>query len=285
MGRDAIRRRHDGTASLRTVVRSATILRDGAQARDRPLRRPRRLDGARRERRPRGRPPPPDAVLRPGHALHRSTHGGTVEKFAGDAVMAAFGVPLAHEDDPERAVRARSRSSRASASSASRCGSGSSRARSSPTRPSRPSPPAWRSTSRPACSRPPQPGEILLGPTASGSSRGRRRLEPLEPQELRGFPDRVEAWRVVSAADESAAGSSSRRRSSGARRSSSCSTTPLRASSGTTARTSSPSSASRASASRGSRASSSTASSARPSSPAAACPTARASRTGRSPRW
>ena len=34
------------------------------------------------------------------------THGGTVEKFAGDAVMAAFGVPVAHEDDAERAMRA-----------------------------------------------------------------------------------------------------------------------------------------------------------------------------------
>ena len=32
--------------------------------------------------------------------------GGTVEKFSGDAVMAAFGIPQAHEDDPERAVRA-----------------------------------------------------------------------------------------------------------------------------------------------------------------------------------
>ena len=32
--------------------------------------------------------------------------GGTVEKFIGDAVMSLFGAPTAHEDDPERAVRA-----------------------------------------------------------------------------------------------------------------------------------------------------------------------------------
>jgi class 3 adenylate cyclase/tetratricopeptide (TPR) repeat protein len=32
-------------------------------------------------------------------------YGGTVEKFIGDAVVAVFGAPVAHEDDPERAVR------------------------------------------------------------------------------------------------------------------------------------------------------------------------------------
>ncbi|HVF08081.1 MAG TPA: adenylate/guanylate cyclase domain-containing protein, partial [Actinomycetota bacterium] len=33
-------------------------------------------------------------------------HGGTVEKFIGDAVVGAFGIPISHEDDALRAVRA-----------------------------------------------------------------------------------------------------------------------------------------------------------------------------------
>jgi class 3 adenylate cyclase/tetratricopeptide (TPR) repeat protein len=49
------------------------------------------------------------ALLEPYHARLKGElerHGGTVEKFIGDAVMALFGAPIAHEDDPERAVRA-----------------------------------------------------------------------------------------------------------------------------------------------------------------------------------
>jgi class 3 adenylate cyclase/tetratricopeptide (TPR) repeat protein len=49
------------------------------------------------------------AVLEPYHSRLREEleqRGGTVEKFIGDAVMALFGAPTSHEDDPERAVRA-----------------------------------------------------------------------------------------------------------------------------------------------------------------------------------
>ena len=49
------------------------------------------------------------ALLRRYHETLRralESYGGTVEKFIGDAVVAVYGAPTAHEDDPERAVRA-----------------------------------------------------------------------------------------------------------------------------------------------------------------------------------
>src|SRR6185295_5365079 len=44
------------------------------------------------------------ALRRLGQEVVR--YGGSVDKYIGDNVMAVFGAPVAHEDDPERAVRA-----------------------------------------------------------------------------------------------------------------------------------------------------------------------------------
>ena len=83
------------------------------------------------------------ALRRLGQEVVR--YGGSVDKYIGDNVMAVFGAPVAHEDDPERAVRAglamqaameeiNKRHRRPRRRRASRCGSGSTPARCWPAR-------------------------------------------------------------------------------------------------------------------------------------------------------
>src|SRR5581483_8409487 len=130
------------------------------------------------------------------------THGGTVEKFAGDAVMAAFGVPLQHEDDAERAVRAalatieRVRELGLEARIGIEAGEVVADESDSTFVTGEAVNLAARLEQRAA------PNEILVGPTASRLVRDLVDLEPLEPFELRGWREPVEPSRVLCAREE-----------------------------------------------------------------------------------
>ncbi len=132
------------------------------------------------------------------------THGGTVEKFAGDAVMAAFGVPLAHEDDAERAVRSalatleRVRELGLEARVGIESGEIVADDSASTFATGEAVNLAARLQQRAA------PGEILVGPGAARLVGGRIELEPAGTLDLRGFRVPIEASRVVCAADPGA---------------------------------------------------------------------------------
>ena len=132
------------------------------------------------------------------------THGGTVEKFAGDAVMAAFGIPLAHEDDAERAVRAglatleRVRELGLEA----RVGIESGEVVADDSASTFATGEAVNLAAR--LQQQAGAGEILVGPGAARLVGGRVELEPAGALTLRGFREPVEASRVVCAAEPGA---------------------------------------------------------------------------------
>jgi predicted ATPase/class 3 adenylate cyclase len=128
-------------------------------------------------------------------------HGGTVEKFAGDAVMAAFGVPLAYEDDAERAVRAavatveRVKELGLEARIGIESGEVVTDDADSTFATGEPVNLAARLQQEAARN------EILVGPTTARLVRDRVELEALTPLDLRGWREPVQASRVLCLAE------------------------------------------------------------------------------------
>jgi class 3 adenylate cyclase/tetratricopeptide (TPR) repeat protein len=128
-------------------------------------------------------------------------HGGIVEKFAGDAVLAAFGVAQAHEDDAERAARAAlaMRDEVTDLGLEARIGIEAGELVVDETDSTFATGEAVNLAAR--LQQTARPGEILIGPTAHRLAAGVLVVEDAGPLELKGLGAQSRAWRVVAALD------------------------------------------------------------------------------------
>ena len=128
-------------------------------------------------------------------------HGGKVEKFAGDAVLAAFGIPQAHEDDAERAARAAlaMRDSIRELGLEVRIGVEAGELVVDETEQSFATGEAVNLAAR--LQQTASPGEILVGPTAYRLALGRLVAEDAGPLELKGIAAPLRAWRLLAVSD------------------------------------------------------------------------------------
>jgi class 3 adenylate cyclase/tetratricopeptide (TPR) repeat protein len=136
-------------------------------------------------------------------------HGGTVEKYIGDAVMAVFGIPQLHEDDALRAVRAAAdmreelaalnkeleRDRGATIQVRIGVNTGEVVAGSSATDSALVTGDAVNVAAR--LEQQAAPGEVLLGEPTYRLVREAVEAEPVEPLELKGKAERVLAWRLL----------------------------------------------------------------------------------------
>jgi class 3 adenylate cyclase/tetratricopeptide (TPR) repeat protein len=125
------------------------------------------------------------------------THGGIVEKFAGDAVMAAFGIPQAHEDDAERAVRAGLAILDAvgELELAARAGIESGEVVADDSDSTFATGEAVTVAAR--LEQAAEPGQLLIGPAAHRLTLGQVEVEDVGPVDLKGLDKQVWAWRAV----------------------------------------------------------------------------------------
>jgi len=124
-------------------------------------------------------------------------HGGSVEKFVGDAVMAVFGIPVAHEDDALRAVRAawEMREAVTAHGLAARIGVNTGEVVVGGEAETLVTGDAVNVAARLEQSAP--AGEVLLGSETRLLVRDAVRVEPVEPLMLKGKAQPVEAFRLL----------------------------------------------------------------------------------------